>query len=89
MAQVTSKVPRYPEIGLGVWPKDGLDVAGFSEQVTFLRKFGMKGFSVFELSPRLDWVADTVGSALTKGGRLHEVSYLLIGAWPLIGGELL
>ena len=75
MAQVTSKVPRYPGIGLGVWPKDGLDVARFSEQVTFLRKFGMKGFSVFELSPRFDRIADTVGSALTKGGRLQEVSY--------------
>lgn len=51
---VTKKVPRYPGIGLGVWPKDGLDTARFSEQITYLRNSGAKGFSVFELSPRFE-----------------------------------
>ena len=69
MVQVTPKVPRYPGIGLGVWPKDGLDVARFAEQVVFLRKSGIKGYSIFELATRFERFIDTVAPALIGGGR--------------------
>ena len=64
MAQVTPKVPRYPGIGLSVWEKDGLDVARFAEQVGFLRRSGIGGFTVFELSPRFEKLMDAVAPAL-------------------------
>lgn len=50
---LNNKVPRYPGIGLGVWPKDGLDISRFADQIAYLREYGADGFSVFELSPRL------------------------------------
>ena len=58
-----NKVPRYPGIGLGVWSKDGLDVSRFADQVEYLRKSGAKGFSVFELSPRLVKLLDVASGA--------------------------
>ena len=61
--QVTPKVPRYPGIGLSVWPKDGLDIARFTDQVRFLRSErprGVNGFTVFDLTKRLSDLVDSI-----------------------------
>ena len=64
IGHVTPKVPRYPGIGLSVWPKDGMDAARFAEQVTYLRDAGINGFVVFELSKRFAKLMDELGDAL-------------------------
>ena len=54
-------MPRYPGIGLSVWPKDGLDIARFTDQVRFLRSErprGVNGFTVFDLTKRLSDLID-------------------------------
>lgn len=64
IGHVTPKVPCYPGIGLSVWPKDGMDVARFAEQVAYLRSAGINGFVVFELSQRFEKLMDEVGQTL-------------------------
>ena len=63
-AQVSSRVPRYPGIGLGVWTRDGLEVKRFADQVRYVRETGLKGFTVFDLSWKLEQLLPKVKSAL-------------------------
>lgn len=67
--EVTPNVPMYPGIGLGVWKRDGLDAKKFSDQVCHLRENGGKGFSVFDLSWRLERLVNTVSDFGRRNGK--------------------
>ena len=62
--QVSGRVPQYPGIGLGVWPRDGREVARFCEQVRYVRETGRGGFAVFDLNWKLEQLMPSVGAAL-------------------------
>lgn len=62
--QVGGSVPRYPGIGLGVWTRDGLDVARFAEQVAYVRASGLGGFSVFSLDWKFEQLLPKVQEAM-------------------------
>lgn len=62
--QLSPKVRRYPGIGLDVWPRDGLAAARFAQMVTYLRKSGGKGFTLFDLGWKFVRISDDVAKAL-------------------------
>lgn len=62
--QVSGRVPQYPGIGLGVWPRDGREIARFCEQVRYVRETGRGGFAVFDLNWKLEQLMPSVGAAL-------------------------
>lgn len=62
--QVEGSVPQYPGIGLGVWTRDGRDVARFCDQVRHVRETGRGGFSVFDLNWKLEQLMPKVVGAL-------------------------
>ena len=62
--QVAGRVPQYPGIGLGVWPRDGRAVARFCEQVRYVREIGRGGFAVFDLNWKLEQLMPQVAEAL-------------------------
>lgn len=62
--QVSGRVPQYPGIGLGVWTRDGRDVARFCDQVRYVREIGRGGFAVFDLNWKLEQLMPKVAAAL-------------------------